>query len=78
MNSPTGSKTIEYIYIYIYIYIYMDVYIFINISRRKENQTKKFDQLIKYNTTNTFSEKLQTKFDGEISPDLFLNNQNSA
>ena len=36
----------------------MDVYIFINISRRKENQTKKFDQLIKYNTTNTFSEKL--------------------
>ena len=36
-----------------------------NISRSKDNQTMKFDQLIEYKMRNTFVEKSYTKFAGE-------------
>ena len=41
------------------------------ISRRKDNQTMKFGQLIEYNTRNLFLEKLYTRDDGETSPRPF-------
>ena len=39
-----------------------------NISISKGDQTMKFGQLIEYNTTNIFDEKLYTKWDGETIP----------
>ena len=42
-----------------------------NISRSKGNQTMKFGQLIEYNVTNIFLEKLYTKCGGETSPRNF-------
>ena len=36
--------------------------------RSKSNQTMKFGQLIEYNMTNIFLEKLYTKYCGETSP----------
>ena len=42
-----------------------------NISRRKDNQTMKFGQLIEYNTRNTYCEKSYTKYGREIIPRPF-------
>ena len=39
-----------------------------NISRSKEKQKMKFDQLIKYNMRNIFAKKSYTKCAGEIIP----------
>ena len=41
------------------------IHILPNISRSKDNQTMKFDQLIEYKMRNTFVEKSYTKFAGE-------------
>ena len=41
-------------------------HILVNISRSKDNKTKKFGQLIEYNITNIFLEKLYTKCGAEI------------
>ena len=46
------------------------VHILPNISRSKDNQTMKFDQLIEYKMTNTFVKKSYTKFAGETIPRL--------
>ena len=43
------------------------IHILHNISRRKDNQTMKFGQLIKYNR-NIFLEKSNTKCGGETNP----------
>ena len=43
------------------------VHILPNISRSKDNHTKKFGQLIEYNIRNVFLEKLCTKCGGETS-----------
>ena len=43
------------------------IHILAKISRRKENQTMKFGQLIKYNMRNIFPEKSYTKSVGEVS-----------
>ena len=45
-----------------------------NISRRKDNQTMKFGQLLEYNTRNTFLEKLYTKCGGDTIPRPFSKN----
>ena len=45
------------------------------ISRSKNNQKMKFDQLIEYNIGNIFLEKLYTKYVGEFISDHFLKNQ---
>ena len=42
-----------------------------NISRRKSNQTMKFDQLIECNMKIIFLEKSFAKWDAETSPRLF-------
>ena len=42
------------------------IHILPNISRSKDNQTMKFDQLIEYKMRNTFVEKSYTKFAGEL------------
>ena len=44
------------------------MYILSNISRRKSNQTIKFGQLIEYNMTNIFLEKLYIECSEEASP----------
>ena len=46
------------------------IHILPNISRSKENQTMKYDQLIEY-MRNTFLEKLNTKCGGKASPRPF-------
>ena len=55
MTSQPGSQTIA-------------IHILPNISRSKDNQSMKFDQLIEYNVRNTFVEKSYTKCTGEIIP----------
>ena len=52
MTSQPGLQTIA-------------IHILPNISRSKDNQTMKFDQLIEYKMRNTFVEKSYTKFAGE-------------
>ena len=47
------------------------IHILPNTSRSKDNQTMKFDQLIKYNINNIFLEKSYTKCGGEASPTFF-------
>ena len=49
-----------------------------NISRSKNNQAMKFDQLIDYNMRNTFLEKSYIKCGKKLVPDLFIKNQNGA
>ena len=49
-----------------------------NISRRKRNQTMKFDQLLEYNMRNIFAKKSYTKYAGEIIPRPLSKNQNWA
>ena len=44
--------------------------------KKRNNQTKKFGQLIKCNMSNIFLEKSYTKCSGEASPDPFTKNQN--
>ena len=44
------------------------MHILSNISRRKSNQTIKFGQLIEYNMTNIFLEKLYIECSEEASP----------
>ena len=39
-----------------------------NMSRSKDNQARKFGQLIEYNMRSIFLEKSYTKFDGETTP----------
>ena len=53
MTSQLGQQTIA-------------IHILPSISRSKDNQTMKFDQLIEYNMRNIFVEKLYTKCPGEI------------
>ena len=55
MSSQPGKQTIA-------------LQILPNISRSKDNQTMKFDQLIKYNIRNIFLEKSYTKCGGETIP----------
>ena len=45
-----------------------------NISRSKDNQTMKLDQLTEYNIINIFLEKSFTKCGGEVSPKPFYKN----
>ena len=47
-----------------------------NISRSKGNQTMKFDQLIEYNMSNIFVEKLCKNMVEKLFPDPFLQNNN--
>ena len=47
-----------------------------NISAGKDNQTMKFGQLIEYNITNTFLEKLHINIVERLFSDPFLKNQN--
>ena len=47
-----------------------------NISGSKVNQTMGIGQLMEYNLRSFFLEKSCTKCGGEISPRLFLKNQN--
>ena len=49
----------------------IEIQILPNISRSKGNQTIKFPQLIVYNTTNIFLEKIFAKYDGQTSPRRF-------
>ena len=55
MTSQPGKQTIA-------------IYIWPYISRSKDNQTVKFDQLIEYNMRKSFLEKSYPKYGGEISP----------
>ena len=55
MTSQPGSQTIA-------------IRILPNISRSKDNQTVKFDQLIEYNMKKIFVEKSYAKYAGEIIP----------
>ena len=43
-----------------------------DISRNKDNKTKKFFQLTEHNMRNIFLEKSSTKYGGETSPKPFL------
>ena len=52
------------------------IHILPNISRSKDNQTMKFDQLVEYNMGNIFLEKFYIKYGGETIP--FLRTQNWA
>ena len=52
------------------------MHILTNISRRKDNETKKFCQLIEYNMRNIFLEKSYTKCWGETIPRPFIKNWN--
>ena len=54
------------------------IHILPNISRSKNNQTKKNGQLIEFNMTNAFLKKSYTKCGRETSPRPFLKNQNRA
>ena len=65
MTVQTGQQTIT-------------IHILPNISRSKNNQTKKNGQLIEFNMTNAFLKKLYTKCGGETSPRPFLKSQNRA
>ena len=47
-----------------------------NISRSKGNQAMKFDQLIEYNMSNIFVEKLCKNMVEKLFPDPFLQNNN--
>ena len=58
MTSQAGKQTIV-------------IHILPNTSRRKSNQTIKFDQLIEYNMSNIFLEKSCIKYGGETSPRPF-------
>ena len=44
------------------------IHILPNISRRNDNQTMKFDQLIEYNMRNIFLKKSYAKYGGETIP----------
>ena len=44
------------------------IHVLLYISRSKDNQTVKFDQLIEYDMRNIFLEKLYPKCGGETSP----------
>ena len=55
MTSQLGQQTIA-------------IHILPSISRSKDNQTMKFDQLIEYNMRNIFVEKLYTKCARETIP----------
>ena len=44
------------------------IHILRNISRKKGNQTMKFDQIIKYNRRNIFIEESYTKYGEKASP----------
>ena len=48
------------------------IHIFPNISRSKDNQTMKFNQLTEYNIKNIFLKKSCTKCSGETSPRPFF------
>ena len=50
------------------------IHILPNISRSKNNYTKKFYQLIKHNMRNIFLEKSYTKCSGEASLNPFIEN----
>ena len=63
MMSLTGQQTIA-------------IHILADISRSKENETKKFGQLIEYNLRNNFLEKSSTKCGRETSSRPFFKNQN--
>ena len=63
MTSQIGQQTIK-------------IHILPNISRSKDNQTKKNGQLTGFNMTNAFLEKSYTKCGGETGPRPFLKNQN--
>ena len=52
------------------------IHILPNISRRKSNQTMKFDRLIKHDMRNIFLEKTCAKCGGENVPRPFSKNQN--
>ena len=47
------------------------IHIFPTISRNKDNHTEKFGQLIEYNMTNIFLEKLDMKCGGETATRSF-------
>ena len=49
----------------------MAIHILTDVSRTKDNQAMKLDQLIKYNMRNTFPEKLCTKYGGKTIPRPF-------
>ena len=63
MMSQPGKQTIA-------------IHILPNISRCKDNQTIKFDQLITYKTRYNFLKKSYTKCGGKLFPDSFLENEN--
>ena len=63
MTSQPGKQTIA-------------IHILPNISRSKDNQTKKYGQLIECNIRNTFPEKSNTKDDGETILRPFTKNKN--
>ena len=68
MTSQPGLQTIA-------------MHILPNISQSKGNQTIKFGQLIEFNKSNDFLQKLYSKWDKELVSDLFLffkNAQNEA
>ena len=52
------------------------LHVFPNISRSKENQTKKFGQLIEYNIKKKFSENHTQNAVEKLVSALFLKNQN--
>ena len=54
----------------------MAIHILPNISRSKESQTMKFDQLIENSMINIFIEKSYTKCGGEIIPRHFSKKPN--
>ena len=53
------------------------IHILRNISRKKGNQTMKFDQIIKYNRRNIFIEESYTKYGEKASPRPFHKKINS-
>ena len=63
MTSQPGQQTIT-------------IHILPNISRSEDNQTMKFDQLMKYNMRTTFLEKSYTKYYGETIRRPFSKSQN--
>ena len=63
MMSHPGSQTIT-------------IHILPNISRNKGNETRKFGQLLEYNTKNVFLEKSYINCDEEIIPKPFSQKSN--
>ena len=59
MTSQTGKQIIT-------------IHILLNISRRKGNQSMKFDQLIEYNVRNIFLQKSSENKVGRLDLDFFL------